>query len=114
MVSCPDAACPAHGVHACADPDALEQRAVDDPDRTEEKFAYSVGDDWYVSTIYRRSSSAEMPGRYYETQAFVRVVGEKYRDVAWDTAGYPKRALRGHAILAKRLRRLHDRELAPA
>ena len=46
------------------------------------------------------------PRWYYETQAFVRTVGKHHRDIYWHTAGYPKGALRGHAILAKRLRRL--------
>jgi hypothetical protein len=113
MGRCSSAGCPARGVYV-ADPAEVERLARETPDATEPKLAYSTGGDWYVSTIYRRSSAGLYEGRYYETMAFVRVE-DGYR-VVYEHGGSAsaRGALRAHAVFSRRLARAGRREAAVA
>jgi hypothetical protein len=106
LVACLDVECRAHRVYVAADPDALERDAEGAPDRAEPKFAYTQGEDWYVSTIYRRSSAWGGSGWFYDTAAFVQLPEERSREVYADSSDLsPRRALRAHALFAARLAR---------
>ncbi len=106
MVTCTNEDCIAFGVHVAADPDEMERSAYANPDATEPKFAHSGDECWFVSTIYRRSSATD-GGWYYETHGYLLTGDGSRRWLYEASAGYPRWALRVHAILSKRASRLY-------